>query len=112
MRILLSLHGSLRSAGGASGVTGALGHAYERLGHEALYYSFDDLPKQWSRQARQLLFPVRLASRVLHLAKTGPIDVLDASTGDANVVILLRRLGVRPGPAIATRSHGLEHVVM
>lgn len=112
MRILLSLHSSLRAAGGASGVTQALGEAYQRLGHEALYFSFDDLPDTWSAQACQLLLPSLLGRRIRSLRKTAPVDVLDASTGDATVVIALRKIGHWADPVVATRSHGLEHVVM
>lgn len=112
MRILLSLHAHLGMAGGASGVTKALGAAYQRLGHEVVYSSFDDLPNRLPNQAHQLLLPWKLARSIHGLGRHGPIDVVDASTGDASMLLALRNVRPRHGPLVATRTHGLEHTVL
>jgi len=112
MRILLSLHASLSADGGASGVTQALGDAYVHLGHEVAYFSLDDLGSNLSQQARLLLFPLLLPRRLSQLQRSGPVHVVDASSGDASLLIALGRLQRRSQPVIGARSHGLEHVVM
>ena len=108
MRILMSLHASLTVPGGATGVTCALGETYRRAGHEVHYHSFDDLPGRFPAQLRYALFASTLARRVASLQRSAPLDIIDASTGDASVLLALKPLR-RTRPAILTRSHGLEH---
>lgn len=105
----MSLHAQLAVAGGAEGVTHALGDAYARLGHEVIYYSLDDLPARLPPQVHQALFPAMVARRIASLQRSRPIDVLDASTGDASIWLAWRRHGRAAGPVVVTRSHGLEH---
>jgi glycosyltransferase involved in cell wall biosynthesis len=56
-----------------------------------------------SVQFKMLLFPLLVADK----ARAGRYDVVDAATGDAWVLSLLRP---KRRPYLLTRSHGLEHV--
>jgi glycosyltransferase involved in cell wall biosynthesis len=104
MRIVLTIHHHLEHDAGAPGATLDLGEALSAAGHTVTYLSFDDLPDHVPEQLRMLLFPHLVARRVRALERSGGVDVVDASTGDA------WRVRRRPGgPALLTRSHGLEH---
>ncbi len=101
MRILFTIHHGLAVNTGAPGATLALVAGLRDRGHEVDLLSHDDLPAPLGDRARQLAFPALVRRR----ARQG-YDVIDASTGDAH---LLPR-SARRGPALVTRSHGLEHV--
>src|SRR3954454_3646051 len=106
MRILLCIHHHLDANAGAPGVTLQLGAAYEALGHDVSFLSFDDLPAQLGPRAAEFLFPELAA--VLLRRRARDVDILDATTGDA---WLWRRVASRSTrPLLVTRSHGLEHV--
>jgi glycosyltransferase involved in cell wall biosynthesis len=101
MRVLLTIHHHLDPKSGAPGVTWQLARALRAAGHEAGIYSWDDLPPRLGPRAREALFP-EFAARRMARAK---VDVIDASTCDAWLWSLIRRRG---GPALVTRTHGLE----
>jgi glycosyltransferase involved in cell wall biosynthesis len=103
VRILFTIHHELNIDSGAPGVTMLLADALSAHGHEIEIYSFDDLPRVDER-FKAVLFPAFVARHIRLRRKK--FDLVDASTGDASA---LRR---HPsGPALVTRSHGLEHVV-
>jgi glycosyltransferase involved in cell wall biosynthesis len=74
------------------------------------YYSFDNLPARLPEIVKSLVFPEFVANHLRTLTRRKPIDVIDASTGDAWVWAKLHRT---PGnrPLLVTRSHGLEQVM-
>jgi len=107
LHILLSIHHRLDPDSGAPGATIALGEGLRDLGQDVDYLSFDDLPGSLPFIASSLAFPYFAAMKMLREAQSG-VDIIDASTGDAWV---WGRLGRRAaGPALVTRSHGLEHL--
>ena len=107
MNILLVYHHHLDRGAGAAGATCQLAEEYERLGHSARIYSFDDLPRGLSEKQKTLLFP---AFVLAHLARSARrrLDVVDASSESAVLWAWARR-GRRP--LLVVRSHGLEHVM-
>jgi glycosyltransferase involved in cell wall biosynthesis len=109
MHILLTIHAPMDPDSGASGVTHELGSLYEAEGHDVHYLSFDDLPRSIGGRAATLLFPAFLARRIRRLESRQPIDVIDASSGDAWIWAIRHRKRARSGPLLVTRSHGLEH---
>lgn len=111
MKILLTVHHDLDRNAGAAGVTWRLGQEYERLGHEVQYYTFDDLPHNVPGLVKSMVFPEFVAGHISAVLRTKAVDVVDASTGDAWIWAKLRRTSKRDGPLLATRSHGLEHMV-
>ena len=107
MRVLLCVHHELDPNAGAPGATLALGEELVRLGHSIAYLSHDDLPRRLPSVAKELVFPGRAAFAIWR--RSGSLDVVDASTGDAWLWgPRWRRWSSRP-PALVTRSHGLEH---
>lgn len=105
MRILLTIHHDLDPNSGAPGVTLQLAGALEAAGHQTRIFSWDDLPARLDPRARELLFPAFAAGRMMRAAAAG-VDIVDAATGDGWIWSILRR---GAGPALVTRSHGLEH---
>ncbi len=104
MRVVLTIHHYLDRNTGSPGSTIALAEAYHRAGHDTELLSFDDLPARFRTQARMLAFPALVAARLAgSLGRWS--DVVDAATGDTWLVPRARRVG----PALSTRSHGLEH---
>jgi glycosyltransferase involved in cell wall biosynthesis len=110
MNILLTIHHHLDPNAGAPGVTWQLGQEFQKLGHHVDYYSFDDLPSQLPEIVKSIVFPEFVASHIMTLTRRKPIDVLDASTGDAWVWAKLRRSSDHR-PLLVTRSHGLEQIM-
>jgi glycosyltransferase involved in cell wall biosynthesis len=104
VRVLLSIHHELDPNAGAPGSTLQLGSAFSRLGHEASYLSFENLPRRLPLLGKELLYPEFAAWKL----RRADADVLDASTGDAWLWALLRPRR-RRRPLLVTRSHGLEH---
>jgi glycosyltransferase involved in cell wall biosynthesis len=108
MKILLVIHYEFNRNAGAAGVTWQLGQAYQQLGHEVYYYSFDDLPKELPNIVKRIVFPEFVAHHIWKLTKEQKIDVVDASTGDTwlwSKLNLSKHL-----PLIVARDHGLEHI--
>lgn len=110
MKILLSIHEKLNPDSGSAGSTIMLGQQYQKLGHEVQYYSFDNLPGWLPSKVRDLVFPEFVAFAVSKLSRSQPVDVVDASTGDAWVWGKLLRNSRKARPLLVTRSHGLEHM--
>jgi glycosyltransferase involved in cell wall biosynthesis len=106
LRIVLTIHHFLDRATGAPGFTLALAEEYRRLGHDVEVIGFDRLRLRDERLCR-LVFPAYVAARLRALERDAPIDVVDASSGDASLWCLIRTHGRRP--ALVVRSHGLEH---
>src|SRR4051812_273291 len=109
MHILFTIHAHLDPNSGAPGITWQLGHSYEAEGHTVSYLSFDDMPGRVPQRLVPLLFPELVAWRIRGLTKRRPLDVVDASSGDAWV--WATSSGRRNGgnPLLVSRSHGLEH---
>ncbi|NJP10533.1 MAG: glycosyltransferase family 4 protein [Leptolyngbyaceae cyanobacterium RU_5_1] len=110
MKILLTIHHPLSSHAGAPGATWQLGQAYEKLGHQVQYYSFDQLPLKLPELVESIIFPEFVAQHISKLVNQGNVDVVDASTGDAWVWAKLLHKAEPHHPCLVTRSHGLEHV--
>jgi NAD(P)-dependent dehydrogenase (short-subunit alcohol dehydrogenase family) len=106
LRIVLTIHHFLDRATGAPGITLALAEEYARLGHEVAVIGFDGLHLRDERLCR-MAFPAYVAARLRALQRATPLDVVDASSGDAAVWCLTRAHGRRP--LLVVRSHGLEH---
>ena len=108
MNILFIIHHDLNPNAGVAGVTLKLGQKYQKAGHQVSYFSFDNLPPMLPEIIKAIIFPYWVAAYLLFQQQ--PIEIIDASTGDAWVwTKLLRRL--RPNCALITRSHGLEHIL-
>lgn len=108
MNILLTIHHGLDPNAGASGITLKLGQKYQQAGHQVNYFSFDNLPSKLPEIIKAIIFPYWLTAHLIFHKQ--PIDVIDASTGDAWLWGKLFRHS-RPDCALITRSHGLEHSV-
>ena len=109
LRVLLVAHHHLDRSAGVSGATLALGAALEARGCVVTTWSFDDAygVVEGGEVSRMLRFPWRVAR---HLSQTSPVDVVDATTGDAWVWAARTRRG-NERAALVTRAHGLEQVM-
>jgi glycosyltransferase involved in cell wall biosynthesis len=110
VRVLLTIHHALDANTGAAGATVQLAHALGELGHDARVFTWDDVPDRLGPRGKEASFPAWASTRIRRGVKEH-VDIVDASTCDAWPWLLLRRtLGAdRRGPAIITRTHGLEH---
>jgi hypothetical protein len=110
MRICLTIHHDLDPDAGAPGATLRLAQEYRELGHEVELLDFTRItPFLAAPQAKQLAFPWAVATWLGKFAPK-PFDIIDASTGDAWVLGLLRRrIASARNALLVTRSHGLEH---
>ena len=108
MKILFTLHYNFDSNAGAAGVTWRLGQEYQRLGHEVLYYSLDNLPRKLHRLAKFATFPGFVAHHI-STSLSQAVDVVDASTSDAWLWAAIQR-NRKNRPLLITRCHGLEHI--
>lgn len=106
MRIEFTLHDEAGSDAGGMGVTAGLSEVYRELGHEVGLLCFASLPERLPFMAKTIAFPALVAAR-LHNAE---LDVIDAATGDAWLLALLRRRRRGKGPLLACRSHGLSYL--
>jgi glycosyltransferase involved in cell wall biosynthesis len=109
MRILFLTHHRLDRNAGAAGATLDLGDAYAALGHRVSYFSLDDLPSYLSDRFQGALFPEFAAAHVRRQLDREPVDVIDASCGDAWLWATTLGRGAHR-PVLATRNHGLEHL--
>jgi glycosyltransferase involved in cell wall biosynthesis len=94
---------------GSAKVTRKLREEFRAAGHHCNALFTGDLGRRPSgRQLRQLVAPV-LAARAArrHLTQ---YDVLDIASAEGLWLGLGRRIRARPGPAVISRSHGLEHL--
>lgn len=108
MRIALVIHHLLDPHSGAAGGVLALADGYRRRGHEVELFSHSDLPARMSPRAREMAFPVFVASHLRRAMKDRCLDVIDASTADAWLWGIATRRR-RERPALVTSSNGLEH---
>lgn len=108
MKILLTIHEELVADSGAAGSTLMLGNTYEQLGHEVVYFSFDNLPGWMPLSLKDLLFPVFVAAYLLREGAAEKFDVIDASTGDSFFWASFFNRG-KQRPVLVSRSHYLEH---
>lgn len=106
MKVLLSVHHALDANTGAPGATLALAGALRRIGHETRVIGFDALPDRLGPVGKEAVFPLLGGREIARQVRAWRPDVVDASTGDAWLWAALRGRG---GPALVTRSHGLEH---
>lgn len=109
MRILLTIHHEIAQSSGAAGTTMQIAAAYDSLGHDIRFCSFERIParRRAPVQAQQLGFPFVASASALRFWRWA--DVVDASSGDLWPLLGLRRRGSGSGPVLVTRSHGLEH---
>jgi glycosyltransferase involved in cell wall biosynthesis len=105
MNIVMTVHHALDANAGAPGVTLRLASEYRKLGHDVTLLSFDDLPRNVPPKLKPLLFPFFVARWMRGCRR--PIDVLDASTGDA--WIWAAQAPRSRTTLYVCRSHGLEH---
>ncbi len=108
MNILFTIHHHLDPNAGAAGITLKLGQEYQKTGYQVSYFSFDNLPSKLPEIIKAIIFPYCLAAHLLFQKQ--PIDIIDASTGDAWLWAKLFRRS-RRNCALITRSHGLEHTL-
>jgi glycosyltransferase involved in cell wall biosynthesis len=109
MRILLTIHEKFIPDSGAAGSTFRIGQQYERLGHEVLYFSMDDMPRFLGPHLERVLFPEFIAAHITKCLRHKSLDVIDGSPGDLWFwAKMARRLDHRP--ILVTRSHGLHHL--
>lgn len=111
MNILLSIHHHLTKNEGAAGVTYQLYHEYSKLGHQVTIYSIDDVPSYVPNKLKSVLFPIFFYLYVIKLIKKQHIHVIDASSGDAWILGLLKVHKGKENIILVARSHGLEHTV-
>jgi glycosyltransferase involved in cell wall biosynthesis len=105
----MTIHHPLDADAGAPGTTLDLAAAYEEQGHRVTVISHDDLSARISAKGREALFPLLLPAAIGRRVVREPVDVIDASTGDAWLWARFARLAPRRRPLLVTRSHGLEH---
>ena len=110
MKILLTIHEELNPDSGAAGSTFRIGQEYLELGHDVVYFSFNDLPAWMPLYVRDLLFPEFVASYFLNNGTSQKFDVIDASTGDAWFWATFFRENHSSSPLLVARSHYLEHL--
>jgi len=107
LRIAMSIHHDMDPNAGAPGCTVRLADAMRDLGHQVTVFSFDDLAAPSA--TKRYRFPWSLPNLI---ARRGPFDILDLSSGDGWVYAARHpRRRRRAGPLLAARSHGLEHVL-
>jgi glycosyltransferase involved in cell wall biosynthesis len=112
MKILLTIHHLLDPNAGAPGVTLSLGKAYQSLGHEVYYYSYDNMPERFSGKMTSILFPFYVVLHIRKISREFDLDVIHASSGDAWIWgSIWKYFGSARRPLLVTQSHGLEHTM-
>jgi glycosyltransferase involved in cell wall biosynthesis len=106
MRILFTIHHYLNPSSGAPGATVQLAAGLRARGHNVQVCSFGLPRARLPEVLRQVTFPVQAS---VAAASTQQLDLVDASTADLWPLLVARRAGLGSGPALVTRSHGLEH---
>lgn len=97
---------------GAPGMTLRLAEAFRDFGHDVTVLSFADCPPGLPEVAKMVAFPLLVAGRLAALQFCQPVDVVDASSGDAALFAYVRNVFPRSSrPLLVTRSHGLEHAM-
>lgn len=109
LRAILALHDRLDPNAGAGGAVRGLGEQFASRGLEVEYLGFELLPERLSHNAKTLIWPGYLTMRLGREVRDRPLDVIDASVGDA---WMWQRLDRRRGrrPLVVARSHGLIHL--
>ena len=110
MNILLISHDYLDPNSGAAGSTLKIGQAYQKLGHQVTYYSYDDLPKSLPSILKYFTFPLWVASFLWVQNSQKHFDVVDGNTGDLWIWAKWLSKVQGSSPLMVTRSHGLEHI--
>lgn len=95
---------------GSAKVYYKLGESFRELGHECevlLRPAIGEKPANW--RVRQVV-SARMTERAIRRAiqQRGPYDVVDVASGEGWLFALRRKKG--GGPAVISRSHGLEHL--
>ncbi|HEY0024085.1 MAG TPA: glycosyltransferase family 4 protein [Longimicrobium sp.] len=95
---------------GSAKVYYKLGETFRELGHECdvlLRPEIGETPDNW--RVRQVV-SARMTERAIRRAirERGPYDVVDVASGEGWLYALRRKKG--EGPAVISRSHGLEHL--
>jgi glycosyltransferase involved in cell wall biosynthesis len=95
---------------GSAKVYYKLGESFRELGHECdvlLRPEIGETPANW--RVRQVV-SARMTERAIRraLRERGPYDVVDVASGEGWLFALRRKMG--GGPAVISRSHGLEHL--
>ncbi len=95
---------------GSAKVYYKLGESFRELGHECdvlLRPEIGEAPDNW--RVRQVV-SARMTEHAIRSAirERGPYDVVDVSSGESWLFALRRKKG--GGPAVISRSHGLEHL--
>jgi glycosyltransferase involved in cell wall biosynthesis len=95
---------------GSAKVYYKLGETFRELGHECdvlLRPEIGETPENWRvRQVVSARMTERAIRRAIH--EQGPYDVVDVASGEGWLFALRRKKGA--GPAVISRSHGLEHL--
>lgn len=95
---------------GSAKVYYKLGESFRELGHECdvlLRPAIGETPDNWRvRQVVSAGMTERAIRRAIH--ERGPYDVVDVASGEGWLFALRRKKS--EGPAVISRSHGLEHL--
>jgi glycosyltransferase involved in cell wall biosynthesis len=110
LRILFvsGISGQVEIGGTPMGIR-RLGDCLARAGHHVEYWFAEDFPA-WAVEGptATLLFPFALLARLLRSSR---FDIVDISSGDGVLAMLLHRAGVlKTARAMIMRSHGSEHL--
>jgi glycosyltransferase involved in cell wall biosynthesis len=111
MRILLAGDYPADPRLGSAKVYYKLREELAALGHEVEVLLAPELPRgPESWRVRQTVSPWMMAHAVRRMeARRGPFDVIDVASAEGMVIAARRRMTGR-GPAVVSRSHGLEHL--
>jgi glycosyltransferase involved in cell wall biosynthesis len=97
---------------GSAKVYFKLREEFAALGHHCdlvMAPEIGDEPRNWRvRQTVSAWLTDAAIRRAFH--QRGPYDVVDVASGEGWRFALRRHLSRRPGPAVVSRSHGLEHL--
>lgn len=111
MKILLAISSELNPNSGAAGTTLRLGQEYQKLGHDVLFYSSENIPNLLPSLARLVTFPEIITLQALKLNNQQKLDVIDTPGGEGWLLKKTFQLFRQHYPLFVTRSHGLEHIL-